>query len=161
MRRGVVNVVVALLHVFPMIAFPGSDTEKPFLEVAVTAVPEGRSEAEPLKPVADSRDAVLSPAVGLRSGVFVGQIPPGVAVGGIILPDGSPGAVGEIRAPAAPAGGVVVNLANTGRFRVVAGHGGEIRESGNLADHDSWASGGIERNATEPWQPMEPGDSLG
>ena len=58
-RRRVVDVVVALLHVLAMVSLVGRQAEEPLLEVVVAAVPERRREAEPLEAVADAADATV------------------------------------------------------------------------------------------------------
>ena len=47
-------------------------------------------------------EAVLAPAVGARAGVVVGEVAPRVAAGAVVLAHGSPGALGEVRAPVPP-----------------------------------------------------------
>ena len=93
-RRRVVDVEVILLHVFAMIALQRGQAEEAFLEMPVPFVPEGRRETEDLKPVADSGDPIFAPAVGLRTRRCIRKISPGIPIGRIILPNGSPGTVG-------------------------------------------------------------------
>jgi hypothetical protein len=104
---GIVDVEVILLHVLAVVALEGGDAEQPLLEMRITFIPEGRREAKQLKPVADARDAILPPAVGLGAGHAIREMPPGVAVRGIVFPDRAPGPVREIRPPPPPAVGVV------------------------------------------------------
>jgi hypothetical protein len=89
-RGGVVDVEVILLHVLAVVPLEWVDAEKPFLEVRVRFVPEGRREAEQLKPVADAGDAILAPAIGLGPRQPIWEISPGVAIRRIIFPDGTP-----------------------------------------------------------------------
>ena len=112
MRRRVVDVKVVVLHILAMVALEGIDAEQPLLEVIVGSIPEGGREAEDLVAIADAGDAVLAPAVGLGPRHVVGEIRPGITVGGVVLADGSPGAVGEIGAKASPSGGVVAHGGN-------------------------------------------------
>ena len=106
-RGGVVNVEVVFLDVFAMVALERGKAEEPFLEVGIFFIPKGRCEAEQLIPVTDPRDAILAPAVGLGTGHSIGEIPPGIAICGIILPDRAPCPVGEIGPPPPPAMGIV------------------------------------------------------
>src|SRR5207237_900484 len=55
-----------------------------------------------LAPVADSGQAVLVPAIRARAGVVVREVIPRRAVRAVILADGAPGALGEVRPPALP-----------------------------------------------------------
>ena len=112
-RRRIVEVEVIFLDVLAVIALRRRQAEEAFLEDRVLAVPEGGGEAEELIAVADAGDAVLAPAVGLAAGEVVGEVAPGVAVGGIVLADGRPCAVADVGPPPPPAGDVVLDLAET------------------------------------------------
>jgi hypothetical protein len=120
--RSVVEVEVVLLDVLAVVALVRSDAEQALLEDRVLLVPEGRGEAEELIAVRDAGDAVLAPAVGLAAGQLVRQVAPGVAVRGVVLADGGPGPVAEVRPPAPPAEGVVGDLAEAAVLGGV-GHG--------------------------------------
>jgi hypothetical protein len=76
-RRRVIEVEVALLDVFAVIAFVVGQAEEPFLEKRIPAVPEGEREADVLMSVAETGETVLVPAVGARSGVVVRKVFPG------------------------------------------------------------------------------------
>src|SRR5207249_2242342 len=107
-RRRVVGVEVILLDVLAVIALGARHAEETLLEDGVLAVPEGGGEAEELVAVAQAGDAVLAPAVGPAASLVVGEEVPGVAAVAVVLADGPPGPVAHVRAPAAPAEGVVV-----------------------------------------------------
>jgi len=66
-----------------------------------------------LVPVTDAGEAVFPRAVRLAPGEIVGEIIPGVAVGAVILADGAPGPLREVRAPPPPAGMVFRDFAET------------------------------------------------
>ncbi len=100
--RGGIQVEVDLLDVFAAIALVAGQTECPFLEDRILAVPQGEGEAQALLLVADAAEAVLAPAVGAGPRLVVGEEPPGVAVGAVVLADGAPGPFGEIGPPQAP-----------------------------------------------------------
>src|SRR3954469_22364972 len=55
-----------------------------------------------LPPVADPAQAVLAPAVGAGTGVLMGEGAPGVAIGAVVLPNGSPLPSRQVRAPPPP-----------------------------------------------------------
>ena len=118
MGGGIVDMEEILLHVFPVIALVWGQSEQSFLEVRITTVPEGRSEAEPLIAVAETGDAVLAPPVGFCPGLVIREISPCVPVGGIVLADGAPGPVRQVGPPAAPTARIVRNLMNPLRFGV-------------------------------------------
>ena len=118
-RRRVVEVEVVLLDVLAVVALVRRQAEEPFLEDRVAAVPEGGGEDEELVAVADAGDAVLAPAIGLAAGQVVRQVVPGVAVGAVVLADGGPGALADVRPPAAPAAVIVVDLRKRSCSRVV------------------------------------------
>ncbi|MGB7153998.1 MAG: hypothetical protein WBD08_07355 [Candidatus Acidiferrales bacterium] len=65
-------------------------------------VPQRQRQAQQLVAVAESRDAVLAPAIRLAARVVVGEVGPGGAVGAVVFADGAPGALADVWAPAAP-----------------------------------------------------------
>src|ERR1700680_20656 len=90
-----------------MVPLGTGQTEDPFLEDRVHAVPEREREAEQLMVVTDAAESILTPAECARPSVIVGKGVPGVAVGTVVLAHGSPGALAEIRPPAQPGGTVL------------------------------------------------------
>jgi hypothetical protein len=72
-RRGGVEVVVALLDVLAVVALGPGEPEQPLLEDGVGGVPEREGEAEPALAVGDAEEAVLAPAVAAGAGVVVGR----------------------------------------------------------------------------------------
>src|SRR5205823_8226146 len=105
--RQCVEVEVALLDVLTMIAFGRHQAEVALLENRVALVPEGHRPAEDLIAVTEAGDAVLAPAISLRSGQIVRQKRPGVAVGAVVLTHRSPRAIREVRTPLGPAGALM------------------------------------------------------
>ena len=71
---------------------------------------------EELVAVADAGDAVLAPAIGLAAGQVVAEEVPGVAVGAVVLADGGPGPLADVRAPAPPRSDVVADLGESCMF---------------------------------------------
>lgn len=59
MAGGAVAVEVDLLDVLPVVALGATQTEEPFLEEGVQAIPEGEGETEALVVVAEAQQAVL------------------------------------------------------------------------------------------------------
>src|SRR3954466_16045322 len=110
MRRGGVEVVVKLLHVLAVVSLRSGQAEKALFQDRVLAVPERKREAEHLAAIADAGDSVLVPAVGARAGVVVREVVPGVAVLAVVLANGAPRALGEVRSPALPVPAVLPRL---------------------------------------------------
>ncbi len=100
--RHVVEVEVALLDVFAVIALGTGEAEHPLLQDRVLAVPQRKREAELLAVVADAGDAVLAPPVGARARVVVRQVIPGVAVRAVVLAHRAPLPFAQVRAPHPP-----------------------------------------------------------
>ena len=115
MRRRAVEVVVVLLHILAMIAFAVGQAEEPFLEDRILAVPQGERKTEPLLVVRNAGKAVLAPAVGARSGLIVAEIVPGIAILAVVLADGSPLPLAQIRPPFSP-GNIVDDRLRPGVF---------------------------------------------
>src|SRR5207245_11322094 len=99
--RGV-EVEVGLLDVLAVVALASGQAEQALLEDRVAPVPQRQREAQPAVIVGDSGDAVLAPAVRARARVIVRKGVPGRAAGAVVLPDGAPLPLGEIRAPPPP-----------------------------------------------------------
>src|SRR5262249_20851299 len=101
-RRGRVEVPPLLLDVLAVVPLRAGQAERALLQDRVAAVPERERETEVLPVVADAREAVLVPAVRARARMVVREEAPRVAVAAVVLADGAPGALGEVRAPTAP-----------------------------------------------------------
>src|SRR5262249_55744260 len=97
-----VEVVVDLLDVLPVIALAVGQAEEPLLEDRVFTVPQGQRQTQALLVVADAGQAVLAPAVGAAAGVVVRQVAPGVALGAVVLADGAPLPLAQVRPPLLP-----------------------------------------------------------
>jgi hypothetical protein len=106
-RRGV-EVEVRLLHVLAVVALGRHQAEEALLQDRVALVPEREAQAEDLVAVAEAREAVLPPAVGLAARVVVREVVPGRAVRAVVLADGAPRAIGHVRPPAPPGDEVAV-----------------------------------------------------
>ena len=97
-----VEIEVVLLDVLAVIALAVGQAEQPLLEDRVAAVPQREREAQPLLVVADAGEAVLAPAVGARARLVVGEVVPGVAVVAVVLADGAPLPLAQVRSPLPP-----------------------------------------------------------
>src|SRR5207253_946746 len=100
-RRGV-EVVVHLFDVLAVVAFGVGQAEEAFLQDRVAAVPESQRQAQPLLAVADAGEAVLAPAVSPAAGLVVREVFPGGTVGTVVLADGAPLPLAEVRPPTPP-----------------------------------------------------------
>src|SRR3954468_5723602 len=98
---------VALLDILAVIRLARHEAEVALLENGVLLVPERERPAEDLIAITEAGDAVLAPAERLRSRQIVREVRPRIAVRAVILAHRSPGAVGEVRPPLAPARNVV------------------------------------------------------
>ena len=112
MGRSAVEVKVVFLDILAVIAFAVGEAEQALLEDCVLAGPSrgAAREAEPLLIVGDSRQAIFAPAIGARAGLIVREIIPGVAPFAIVLADGSPLPLAEVRTPFLPGGDGVASL---------------------------------------------------
>src|SRR5262249_5500062 len=96
-----------------MISLAAADAEEALLENRIATVPEREGEAETLVVVADTGDAILSPAIGAGAGMIVREEFPGFSAGAVVLSGVSPASFGEIRAPAPPVAAAPVGLLDT------------------------------------------------
>ena len=102
MRWRAVEVEVIFFDVFAVVALAVGEPEEPFFENRVFPVPEGECKTEPLLFVADAPQTLLTPAIGPRTGLIVGEEIPGVTVVAVILPNGSPLPLGQVGSPHFP-----------------------------------------------------------
>src|SRR5439155_19602150 len=102
-----IEIEVVLLDVLAVIAFARHQAEIALFENRIALVPERHRPAEDLVSIAEAGDAVLSPAIGLRSGKVWGEERPGVAVLAVVLAHRSPCAVRQIGTPLVPAGALM------------------------------------------------------
>src|SRR5262249_13706504 len=76
--------------------------------------------------VAEPGQAVLAPAVGPAAGLLVRQVAPGVAAGAVVLADGAPLPLAEVRPPLLPGPAAEAVLLQAllfrGHARVLRGH---------------------------------------
>src|SRR5947207_10283203 len=99
MRRRPVEVVVQLLHVLAVIPFRTGQAEETLFQDGIAAVPHRQREAQDLPIVADPADAVLAPAIRAASRMIVRKGIPRRPVDAVILANGSPLALAEVRPP--------------------------------------------------------------
>src|SRR5205814_7499594 len=111
-----VEVEVIVLDILAVVGLGVGESEDALLQDRVAAVPEGESEAEPLLLVADPSQSVLTPVVSARARVVVGEVIPGAAVGAVVLADGAPLALAQIRPPLLPGRAVLIRRLEPRRF---------------------------------------------
>ena len=119
MRRRAVEVEPVLLDVLAVVALGVGEAEHPLLQDRVGAVPQRERKAEALALVAYPCDPVLAPAVGARPSLVVREVAPRVAVLAVVLADGAPLALAQVRAPGLPgdrAGPRLLEAAMLGRL---------------------------------------------
>ncbi len=102
MGRRRVEVEVVFLDILPVIAFAVGQPEEAFLEDRVPAVPQGQGKAQPLFVVGYAGQAVLSPTVGPRACLIVGEEIPGVAPLAVVLANSPPLPLGQVGSPFLP-----------------------------------------------------------
>ena len=73
-----------------MIALAVGQSEQPFLEDRILAVPQGKRKAEPLLIVGNAGEAILAPAIGAGAGLIVAEVIPRIAAFAVVLADGAP-----------------------------------------------------------------------
>src|SRR5439155_25851258 len=101
-RGSAVEVEITLLDILAVVTLVARQPEDPLLQDRVAAVPHGDRKANVLVTVADAGDAVLIPAIGSGSRLIVRKVFPGVAIRAVVLADGAPRTLAQVRAPALP-----------------------------------------------------------
>ena len=100
--RKPLEVPPVLLDVLAVVALRPRQAEHALLEDRVAAVPEREREAELVADVRDAGHPVLVPAVGARPRVVVRERAPRVAALRVVLADGAPRPLAQVRAPLVP-----------------------------------------------------------
>src|SRR3954453_5186770 len=97
-----VEVPPVLLGILAVIALGARQSEDPFLQDGVAAIPQRQRQTQPLTHIRYTGQAVLVPAVGTRPGVIVWERRPCIATFAVILTHRTPGALGEVWTPLIP-----------------------------------------------------------
>jgi hypothetical protein len=85
-----------------MIALVVCQSEHPFLEDRIFAIPKCQGDAQMLFAIAKAANSVFSPAIRAAGRVVVREIVPRVSIGAVVLAHGAPLALTYIRTPLAP-----------------------------------------------------------
>ena len=101
-RRGVVEVVVVLLHVLAVVPLAVGQAKEPFFEDGIGTVPEAHGKTEVLGIVRDAGNPVLPPPVGAGPCLVVREVGPGVAVLPVILSHRPPLPFAQVGPPPTP-----------------------------------------------------------
>jgi hypothetical protein len=116
--------VEVILDVFAMVPFWVGKTVGPFLQDRIGPIPEGNGKAKSALLITNPQQTIFTPAIHARTGVVMGEIGPGITIGGIVLPYSSPLTVGLIAPPQAPGGEAVIPFGDAPMFRGLKQHGG-------------------------------------
>src|SRR5215471_2879759 len=106
MTRECIDVPPVLLGILAMVRLGACQAKDPLLQNWISAIPERQSETQALFDVAEPRETVLAPAVCSGPGVIVGEVVPRLAVGTVVLADGAPLPLTDVRAPDVPVAGL-------------------------------------------------------
>ena len=110
-----VEVPPVLLDVLAMVALGAGEAEHALFEDRVATVPQRQTEAQALLDVGEPGHAVLTPPVGARAGMIVGEVRPRIAVLAVVLTDRAPLALADVRTPQVPVAGLAQTVRSTGR----------------------------------------------
>ena len=97
-----VEVPPVLLDVLAVVRLGARQSEGALLEDRVAPVPQRQAEAQPLLDVGEPGETVLSPPVRPGPGVVVREVCPCLAVGAVVLADGAPLPLADVRPPEVP-----------------------------------------------------------
>src|SRR5262245_22275399 len=102
MGRRRVEIEIILLDILAVVAFRVGQSEKPFLENRVLAIPQRQRKAQALVVVGKTRQTVLAPAIRAGARLIVAEVVPGIAVFAVVFAHGSPLALAQVGAPLPP-----------------------------------------------------------
>src|SRR5271166_6500635 len=112
-----VEVEIILFDVLAVIGLAVGQAVYPLFEYRVLAIPQGKGEAQSLLVVAETGEAVLTPVIGARAGLIVGEVVPRIAILAVVLTDGTPLAFTEVRPPLPPGDRFLPRFVQTQLFR--------------------------------------------
>src|SRR5262245_3683033 len=97
-----IEVEVIFLYILSMVGFTVGQPEQAFLENRILTIPQGQCEAEALVVIAQAGQPILTPAIGPRAGLIVGEVIPGIAAVAVVLAHRTPLALAQVRSPLLP-----------------------------------------------------------
>src|SRR5690242_17128763 len=130
MGRRAVQIIIIFLNVLAVIGLAVGQAEDSLLEDRVLAVPQRQRKAQSLLVVTDPGKPILPPVIGARAGLIVLEIVPRIPVLAVILANGAPLALTEVRPPLPPREALLPSLFQTHRF------GRHARLGGRRGGHD-------------------------
>jgi hypothetical protein len=97
-----VEIPPVFLDVLAVVRLGTGQPEGALLENRVAPVPQRQAQTEALFDVREPGESVLAPPVGPGPGVIVGKVGPRLAIGAVVLADGPPLALADVRPPEVP-----------------------------------------------------------
>ena len=110
MGRSVVEVEVVFLHVLAVIALAVGQTKQALFQNRVPAVPQGDRETQLLFVIGDTRQTVLSPAVGTRMALVMAEVVPRISILAVVLANRAPLPLAEVGSPFLPRNSLLPGL---------------------------------------------------
>jgi hypothetical protein len=102
MRGSVIEVVVYLLNIFAVVSLWACHPKKPLFETFVLAIPQSQRKTESSAFVADTTETVFAPPICPALCHLVRKVTPGVTIFTVILSNGTPLPLREVRSPESP-----------------------------------------------------------
>jgi hypothetical protein len=132
MDRCGVQVVIALLAIFSVIALRIGKAKETLFENWITPVPESEGETEPLMVIAEAGESIFAPTVSTAARLIVGNISPRIAIRAIVLAHGAPIGVRSGTAPICARDHFALCSASPPRFGEIRLEGEERRCAGRM-----------------------------
>src|SRR3974390_2455145 len=85
-----------------MIPFVVSEPEQALFQDGIVLIPQRECEAQQLLVIGNPSETILAPVVCPRTRLFVRKIAPCISVGTVVLTDGTPLSLAEVRSPLFP-----------------------------------------------------------
>src|SRR5262249_29188479 len=111
-----VEVEVVLLDILAMVGFAVGQPEQAFLEDRILAIPQSEREAQALAIVADASQTILTPAIGARTGLIMGEVIPGDTTVAVVLTHRPPRALAQVLSPFLPGNLLLSSLCKSHLF---------------------------------------------
>src|SRR5262245_10296148 len=97
-----VEIIIIFLDVLPVIGLAIGQAKSTLLEDRILTVPQRQRKTQPLVIITKTREAVLAPMIGARTGLIVTKIVPGVSVLAVVFANGAPLSLAEVGSPLPP-----------------------------------------------------------
>src|SRR5271163_2943739 len=102
MRGRAVDVEVVFFEVLAVVGLAVGEAECTFFQNGIFAIPQGHAETQQLLVIADAGKTVLTPVIGARPGLVMGEVVPRISIRAVVLANRTPLPLAQVGSPFSP-----------------------------------------------------------